>query len=289
MAKNRGRDMLALNNDQTAAKSILASVRGGMGQNVISIEQTALNLPQEEIDRLSLQYREMLENLFRVARLKVRELLSDKEARARTHLKEISDSVVSFQQIYQMLAGYTTKTAKIEIEAIHQELERIRRDRAFLREELDAIVQTLEKKKALARSSNPEGAMSTEEALLEGKVLSPSDVVVTTPAGRPLDYLASNPILRSRVRDALIRGYMRTTGELGPIKAPLAATKWLFDTAEAVRLSQGVHEEELELLGIVFNQETGRYEPTTLSREAGSSTDVLEADFLTGLNEAEEA
>jgi len=241
MGRKKIAEAVAVDGAAMETKRAISGTKGGIGASVYTIEQTALNLSQEEIDRLSAQYRDLLNGLVKVVRLKVQALLADPRLRDKAHLREVSDAVVSFQQIYQALAGYTTKTAKIEVDLVHEELERIREDRRLLSEEIDRIMAKLK------------GVRDEHEKVLDigAEEVQPLALLGDGEAARervPLDSLAEDVVLKARLRDALLRGYITPEGTPGPTPAPRVSQKWLAGVVKTVQDSGGVKPEHLLIL-----------------------------------------
>jgi hypothetical protein len=249
MGRKKRAEAVAVDGAAMETKRAITGTKGGIGASVYTIEQTALNLSQEEIDRLSAQYRDLLNGLVKVVRLKVHSLLTDPRVRDKAHLREVSDAVVSFQQIYQALAGYTTKTAKVEVDLVHEELERIREDRRLLSEEIDRIMAKLKGVRDENEKVLDIGAEEVPALALPGEDEARQRV--------PLDSLAEDVVLKARLRDALLRGYITLEGTPGPTPAPRVSQKWLGGVVKAVQDSGGVKAEHLAILQL--RQDGGKF------------------------------
>jgi len=250
MGRKKRAEAVAVDGAAMETKRAISGTKGGIGASVYTIEQTALNLSQEEIDRLSAQYRDLLNGLVKVVRLKVHSLLTDPRLRDKAHLREVSDAVVSFQQIYQALAGYTTKTAKVEVDLVHEELERIREDRRLLSEEIDRIMEKLKGVRDEHEKVFDIGAEELPALALPGEGETERKRV-------PLDSLAEDVVLKARLRDALLRGYITLEGAPGPTPAPRVSQKWLAGVVKTVQDSGGVKPEHLMILQL--REEGGKF------------------------------
>ena len=128
------------------SKFKLNGLKGGQGPTILALEQTVLNLPQEKVDRYQAKYEEMLEEMFGLMALKIDDLKKSPKHRSFTKLNELASALLGVQQTVQALAGYTTKSLEIPIDAISAAIARregqVRELDGFF-EMLDAEIEAL--------------------------------------------------------------------------------------------------------------------------------------------------
>jgi len=135
------------------SKLKLNNMRGGMGTALLVLEQTLLNLPQGEVDQLTSEFRELMQDAVRLVKVRMKDLLGDKKQRAYVKLNDVSSALIQFTQAYQTLVGYTTRAMEVPVDAVQEALrgteQDIRTVEGFLAE-MDARIAAAKRQAELA-------------------------------------------------------------------------------------------------------------------------------------------
>ena len=124
------------------SKIKLQGLKGGLGSGLVLLEQTAINLPPEEVDELISKFGMLLRDAFEVLEAKIYDIKLDSRTRAFTKLIELQTTVTQLLQAYQALSGYRTQTLELPAE----ELQKLREVSTDSLENVEALINRLDQK-----------------------------------------------------------------------------------------------------------------------------------------------
>jgi hypothetical protein len=177
------------------SKLKLNNMRGGMGTALLVLEQTLLNLPQGEVDQLTSEFRELMQDAVKLVKVRMKDLLGDRKQRVYVKLNDVSSALIQFTQAYQTLVGYTTRAMEVPVDAVQEALNGTDRDirtvEGFLAE-LDAKIEEAKRKMELEAGDSVIDLEGVE--VTEAPDQAPLDVEDVVTAGQ-LQYMRRNGYL----------------------------------------------------------------------------------------------
>ena len=124
-----------------------ADLKGGGGQAIVMISQTAMDIPKEEVDHYVTEYKEILKQGLEVLRLKLIDMKVSAQARNDVSPDKMMQMCLGAHQMRHALAGHATKTAEIEVNFAVQELGKTQITRENIKAaiaDLDAQVRSMQ-------------------------------------------------------------------------------------------------------------------------------------------------
>ena len=182
-----------------------ANLKGGLGANLVTLDQTTLNLPQEEIDRELLVCREREKKYRGLLDLRIDDLMIDPEQRKYLKIIDIETCLTQLLQRKQVLAGYSSRSVSAEVSGTLQAIQELKAESDHVERLLNLMDSKIEEEK------------QKQLALPAPEVLDviPEDAVRACASG-PRDPSAAKPAnkLTGRRKEMLVSmGYLNAMNE----------------------------------------------------------------------------
>ena len=129
------------------------SIKGGLGStDILVLESTVLNLPQEEIDDMLADCRVKGADMDKLWNLKMDDYAKSPEQRKFMRINDLQAARTANFQMMQMLAGYSTRSISAEVSGTLEGLKQLEGQMHKADEVLSVLDAEIERQKAMQRA-----------------------------------------------------------------------------------------------------------------------------------------